>query len=224
MSGTLEMTPSLAYKVIKSRLMFGEFAAGSKIRPDSFKVEFGISASAIREVFLRLAHEHLLEQEEQRGFYIPHASRSRLNELTQLRILLECEGARLSIENGDIEWEALLNAAHYKLAHLETKMRETPDISDFIPIWVRTDWEFHDTLLSACSSEVLRQTHRNIYEQFRLQVVLASEFAGFRSETLTEHAEILHAAISRDATACGKSIENHLQTFLEHNSFQKKSA
>jgi DNA-binding GntR family transcriptional regulator len=224
MDGTVAMTPSSAYRAIKSRLLAGEYAAGARFRPDSFTSEFGISASAIREVFLRLAHEHLLDQEEQRGFHVPPASPSRLNELMRLRILLECEGARLSIENGDIEWEAMLNAAHYKLAHLETKMRAARDISEFIPIWVRTDWEFHDTLLSACGSQMLRQTHRNVYEQFRLQVVLSLDTAGFRSETLAEHAAILRAAIARDAAACAKAIDIHLQTYREHLPAQKKSA
>jgi DNA-binding GntR family transcriptional regulator len=210
-----DQTPSSAYRVIKRRLMAGEFVGGQKLRPDLLKDEFGISASAMREVFLRLSHEHLLEQEEQRGFHVPPASEKRLNELMELRILLEREGARQSIEHGDIEWEARLNAAHYKLAHLETKMRAADDIGRYISIWTRVDWEFHDTLLSACPSQALRQTHCNIYERFRQQVVLNIETAGFREETLPEHEAILHAAIARDVEACCVAIGRHLRTLRE---------
>ncbi len=208
-------TTSHAYRVIKERLISGAFEPGQKLRPDALKDEFEISSSAMREAFLRLAHEHLLDQEEQRGFYVPHASEETLSELMQLRLLLECEGARQSMEAGDIEWEARLNAAHYKLAHLETKMRAAKDVSEFIPIWTRVDWEFHDTLLSACRSQSLRQTHRNIYDRFRQQVVLSHSMAGFREETLPEHEAILRAAINRDVAACNKALERHLRTFRD---------
>lgn len=211
-SGT---TTSQAYRVFKQRLISGGFEGGQKLRPDSHSEEFKISSSAMREAFLRLAHENLLDQEEQRGFFVPHASEQALAELMELRLLLECEGARQSIVNGDIEWEAGLNAAHYKLAHLETKMRAANKISEFIPIWTRVDWEFHAMLLSACPSEALRQIHRNIYDRFRQQVVLTHRDAGFREETLPEHEAILRAAINRDTAACNEALRRHLQTFRE---------
>ncbi|MCT8997611.1 GntR family transcriptional regulator [Chelativorans intermedius] len=218
------MRPSAAYRSLKTRLMAGEFRAGEKLRPDMLKDAYGISASAMREVFLRLAHESLLVQEEQRGFRVPAASRRRLAELMNLRILLECEGVRQAIREGDLEWEARLAAAHHKLVHIERKMRSAPDIAPFVPLWTRIDWEFHDTLLSACPSEVLRATHRNIYEQFRQQVVAGLEHAGFREETIPEHAAILKAAIERDVPACQAAIHAHLQVSRDEAGERLKSA
>ena len=139
------------------------------------------------------------------------ASPQNLIELMDMRILLESEGARQSMLHGDIEWEARLSAAHYKLAHLESRMHETGDIQSNIPIWTRVDWEFHDTLLSECPSQVLRQVHRNIYERFRLQVVATLRNSGFRDETLREHEAILKAAIARDPDACAVALRNHLE-------------
>ncbi|MFP1630808.1 GntR family transcriptional regulator [Zhengella sp. ZM62] len=217
------MTAQAVYRSLKTRVMAGEFRAGDRLRPDVLKESYGISASAMREILLRLAHEHLITQEEQRGFHVPVASEKRLTELMNLRILLECEGARLSIKHGDLEWEARLNAAHHKLAHIEAKMRAAADIIEFVPIWTRIDWEFHDTLLSACPSDTLRSVHRNIYEQFRQQVVAELESAGFREATVPEHEAILVAAIRRDVDACKAAIHAHLQTYRE-DLFDKKSA
>ena len=208
-------SPSAAYHSLKCRLMSGEFEPGEKLRPDELKGQYQMSASAIREVLLRLTHEKILEQPEQRGFHVPYASEKLLEELMGLRILLECEGARQSIEHGDIEWEARLNAAHHKLAHLESKMREADSIDTFVPIWTRVDWEFHDTLLSACPSETLRQSHRHVYERFRQQVVAALKSAGFRQATLSEHEAILQGAINRDVAACQEAIYSHMQTFRD---------
>jgi DNA-binding GntR family transcriptional regulator len=201
------------YRSVKARLMAGEFPAGEKLRPDALRDTYDVSASAMREVFLRLAHERLLKQEEQRGFRVPEADARRLTELMNLRILLECEGAADSIRSGDVEWEAQLYAAHHKLGHIEQKMQDAGDIAPFIPIWTRIDWEFHDTLMSACTSVSLRAAHRNIYEQFRQQVVAEMSSAGFRPETIPEHAAILNAAVARDIPACQAAIAAHLQTY-----------
>jgi DNA-binding GntR family transcriptional regulator len=203
------------YRSVKARLLAGEFAPGEKLRPDALRETYDVSATAMREVFLRLVHERLLSQEEQRGFRVPDADERRLTELMGLRILLESEGAAGSITHGDVEWEAQLYAAHHKLAHIEQKMKDADDIAPFVPIWTRIDWEFHETLLSAGPSEVLRVTHRSIYEQFRQQVVASLSSAGFRAETIPEHAAILDAAVARDIPACQAAIRAHLQTYRD---------
>ncbi|MEZ5449987.1 MAG: FCD domain-containing protein [Thiolinea sp.] len=142
------------------------------MRPDELKDQRH-ECQAMREVLMRLTQEQLLEQPEQRGFLVPGSLGKTLGELMDLRILLECEGARQSIAHGDLEWEARLNAAHHKLEHIESKMRTATDLMALIPIWTRVDWEFHDTLLSACPSDTLRQVHRQIYERSRQQVATA---------------------------------------------------
>lgn len=210
---TVEKSPTAVYRSLKERLITGELKAGEKLRPDDLKGRYGLSASAIREILLRLTHSNLLQQHEQRGFQVPKASIQLLDELMSLRILLECEGAKQSIEHGDIEWEARLNAAHHKLAHLETKMRSAADPAEFIPIWTRFDWEFHETLLSACPSATLRQSYQNTYERFRQQVAAVIDMAGFRKTTLAEHEAILRGAIERDANACQQAIHSHVRTF-----------
>jgi DNA-binding GntR family transcriptional regulator len=207
------MTLGAVYRSVKARLMAGEFPAGDKLRPDALRDSYDVSASAMREVFLRLVYENLLSQEEQRGFRVPEPDERRLTELMRLRILLESEGAADSIRHGDVEWEAQLYAAHHKLGHIESKMKDAADIGPFVPIWTRIDWEFHEVLLSAGGSDVLRATHRNIYEQFRQQVVATLSSAGFRLETIPEHAAILSAAVARDIPACQAAIAAHLQTY-----------
>ncbi|WP_313958452.1 GntR family transcriptional regulator [Chelativorans salis] len=224
MNAETAMRPSAIYRAVKARLMAGEFKAGEKLRPDMLKDAYGISASAMREIFLRLAHENLLTQEEQKGFHVPFANEKQLTDMMNLRILLECEGAKESILNGDLEWEARLAAAHHKLVHIERKMKAAADIAPIVPIWTRIDWEFHETLLLACPSDVLRATHRNIYEQYRQQVVAGLKSAGFRPETTSEHAAILKAAIERDIPACQSAIHTHLQTYRGDVGERLKSA
>ena len=206
------VSPASVYDSLKARLVAGTFAAGAKLKPDVLRADYGIGATALREVLLRLTGEGLIAMEEQRGFHVPEASETLLNETLQLRLLIESECARLSIAHGDLEWEARLNAAHHKLAHLENRMRNHPAerLCDFIDLWTRTDWEFHEVLASAAPSRTLRDAHLRSFERYRQQVVAMVPAFGFRDQTLVEHDAILKVAIDRNPVACHAAIEAHL--------------
>lgn len=194
-------------------LLDGQYPPGEKLRPDHLKVGFGVSAGTMRETLLRLVGEGLVNVEEQRGFSVPVASLARLAELTKLRAMIESEGARLSIQNGDLEWEARLNAAHYKLSHIEQRFKDSEAKPELIPYWTRADNEFHEALVGACGSTVLREMRANLFHRARQQIVSCDPEFGFRSETVPEHADILHAALARDAAACEQAITVHLSSF-----------
>ena len=106
----------------------------------------------------------------------------------------------MSIKQGGLEWETNLSAAHHRLVYLEEKMRGTDDLRSFIKWWLRYDQHFHEALISACGSELLRQQYRSIYDKFRLHAVFELRTYGFRGEVTTkEHNDILTAALARDA-------------------------
>lgn len=210
-------TPNSIYMSLRSRLIAGEFASGNRLKPDTLKEIYGCSASTVREILVRLSADGIVSMEEQRGFRVPDSSERRLRELTHLRQLLEIEGAAMSILNGDLEWEARLTAAHHKLAHVEHKMTNKSDIEPFVSVWTKCDWEFHDTLMSACGSDLLRQTHRNTYDRFRQQVVAELRSFGFRNETVLEHKAVLDAALARDSALCADKLKSHLRVYRDKN-------
>ncbi len=202
-----------AFDRVKTALMTGGFKAGSRLKADQIKTRFGLSASAAREILLRLTGEGLLHQEENRGFHVPEVTLQSLNDVMQLRALLEGACAAESIAHGDVEWEARLAAAHHKLAHLEQKMREASQLDPFIEIWTRTDSEFHETLASACPSSTLRNARQNAHERSRMHAICILPTYGFRDRTVPEHATILESALNRDVSACQAAITAHLESF-----------
>ncbi|MDF1775318.1 MAG: GntR family transcriptional regulator [Rhizobiaceae bacterium] len=211
-----ETSQNDVYLDLRDRLISGRFKPGQKLMPSQLKADYNTSASTIREILFRMSCEGFVDFQEQRGFRCPHSSEQKLLELTHLRILLECEGAAGSIRNGDVEWEAQLNASHHKLAHIESKMKSADDITPFVAVWSRSDWEFHQRLISACGSSLLIETHRGIYDRFRQQVVSELRTFGFRAETIPEHKAILDAALQRDIPTCTKAIEDHLRVYRDH--------
>lgn len=195
---------------LRSRLTNGLLDHGSRLKPEQLRVDYGCSASTIREALFRLSTEGLVEFRDQRGFRVPETSEDLQHELTHLRILLEREGACLSIAQGGVAWEAQLSAAHHKLSHIEMRVRNIGDPRPLLPLLSAAELEFHQTLISACGSATLLRTHWLIYHQFRQQLVTAKRKFGFVAANVTEHKAILDAAIARDEPRMQRCILDHL--------------
>ena len=202
------------YLELEKRLTTNEFLHGTKLRAEIFRVEFGCSASTVREVLFRLATQGLVDFKEQRGFRVPDLSPKKLIELTHLRVMLEEEGAILSIRQGGVAWEARLTAAHHKLSHIEKRIHALDDPTPLIDIWFSSEKEFHQTLISACGSTTLKQMHSLIYAQFRQQLMEADRRFDFISGNIKHHYDILEAALSADENLTRKRIRDHLARHL----------
>ena len=197
--------------------MTAVFQLGSKMKPAEFQDEYGCSANTVRDVLLRLSKVGLVEFEIQRGFRVKRTSPERRRDVTQFRILLEQEGATQSMIHGGLPWEARLTAAHHKLSHIETQMARGAQAETYVGLWSDAEYEFHETLISACGSPLLMETFANIYVQFRQQMVSQERDFGenyFRA-IIAEHQAILDAALARDADACRAAIYDHLKRNLQ---------
>lgn len=202
------------YQHLETRLVSNEFVHGARLRAEVLRHEYACSASTVREVLFRLSNVGLVDFFEQRGFRVPERSAEKLIELTHMRILLEGEGAALSIRNGGVVWEAKLTAAHHKLSHIEKRIGAQEDPSGLADIWSQSEDEFHQTLISACGSQTLKSMHRRIYAQFRQQLMVMDRKFDFISENISHHANILDAAVRGDEALTRSRIHEHLARHL----------
>ena len=198
------------YETLHYGLITNRYAHGTKLRAEQLRVDLGCSASTVREVLFRLSTVGLVTFQEQRGFRVPERSAPLLAELTHLRVLLEGEGAILSMQFGGVAWEARLTAAHHQLSHIESRIHASKDPSDLVDLWTRAEWEFHETLISACGSDTLKSMHAQVYARFRQQVMLADLSFEFITDNIRHHQQILQAALSGDAAATRGKIADHL--------------
>ena len=93
------------YEAIRTDIIFGRLAPDTKLKLDTMKAAYKASISTLRESLNRLSSEGFVIAQEQRGFFVAPISAADLREIADLRILLECNALRLSIENGDTDWE-----------------------------------------------------------------------------------------------------------------------
>lgn len=205
-------TPEI-YDDLKDQLVTARIAPGSKLKPAALQGRYGCSANTLRDVLLRLTSIGLVDFEMQRGFRARASSRETRADIARFRVLLEQEGAQGSMERGGLRWEAQLSAAHHKLSHIESQIAVSGDIQPHLTLWSDAEWEFHETLVSACGSPVLISTYTSVYLQFRQQMVAQERgFDGnYFNAVIAEHQAIVDAALSRNVAACRQAIHDHLQ-------------
>jgi DNA-binding GntR family transcriptional regulator len=93
---TLDRPLSLSdqtYAALRDQLRAGRFSGGRALLEASLAAQLGVSRTPVREALLRLACEGLLEPAG-RSFVRPVLSRADVNEIYELRLLLEPEAVR----------------------------------------------------------------------------------------------------------------------------------
>jgi DNA-binding GntR family transcriptional regulator len=133
----LVSTPDLVVGRLRDDIVSGRLAPGEPLRQDEIARSFGVSHVPIREAFLRLEAERLVEIRPRRGAIVAALSAAKLEELNEMRAALECCALRAAIPKltaGDLQraaqvldridlqperWVALNTAVHtilYKAA------------------------------------------------------------------------------------------------------------
>lgn len=212
MAKSRNIVGATTYQSIKHDIIFGQLAPGSKLKLEALRQRYEASMSTLRETLNRLASEGFVEAMDQRGFFVTPVSREDLREIASLRVLLECHALRLSIENGDTDWEGSLVAAHHKLHLMEQKML-AGDLSSKED-WKRYDWEFHQALIAACGSKNLMSLHAVLFDKYLRYQMLILTYRG--QEAVEEHREMFEAALERDVDRAADVLQKHIERGLDH--------
>ena len=212
MTKSLNAVGASTYQSIKRDIIFGDLAPASKLKLETLRKNYNASMSTLRETLNRLASEGFVDALDQRGFFVTPVSKEDLMEVANLRVLLECHALKLSIDNGDTDWEGNLVSAHHKLSSMEQKMLSGDDSQK--ENWKRYDWEFHLALIEACGSRNLISLHSVLYDKYLRYQMLMLTHRG--QEAADEHKQMLEAALDRNVEAAKNTLTVHIEKGLEH--------
>jgi DNA-binding GntR family transcriptional regulator len=85
-----------AYQSVKRQLLNGSFPEGSKLTEEYLSNALGISKSPVREALMRLESEGLISIESRRGAYVRKFSAMDVQDLYDLRALLEVHAVSIA--------------------------------------------------------------------------------------------------------------------------------
>jgi DNA-binding GntR family transcriptional regulator len=196
---------------IRNAILDGRWAPGERLPPAAMAKQFGASSTVVREALTKLNGDGLVAFERNRGFFVRSLDLGELRDITELRCVSEALAARLAVERGDLQWESELIAAHHQLVRTPRRLPGEPErISSE---WAAVHRSFHAKLLEPCASVHMLRLADNLADSTELyRRWAATSDAAVHRDVEREHAEILEAALSREAEHLGALLRAHYET------------
>ena len=194
---------------LRNDILKSTLAPGLQLKLDALKIHYGFSSSPLREALNRLVAEGLVLIEDRRGFFVAPISITDVQEITQLRCLLEPEALKEAISDGDDTWEANIIASHYRLERLESRLvGSNPYVSDIE--WASLHHEFHDALLAACKFEKLLKMRTTLFYQAQRYWHTWANAHPNPINRGSNHDKLRDAVLDRDAAKASEFLVNHI--------------
>tara|TARA_R110001583_G_scaffold168885_2_gene321765 strand:+ start:14419 stop:15168 length:750 start_codon:yes stop_codon:yes gene_type:complete len=184
----------------------GQLAPGEKLRIEHLKTCYGVSAGTLREAVTRLISDAFVVSEGQRGFWVKPMSVEDLEDLTKLRIHIESEALRQSIRISPPQWRERVRIAYEQLAAIEPSAMPGPRKQ-----WEALNLEFHEALISGCSSAWTQHVLRLLSRQSERYRRLAMHLPNNARDVHAEHALMFEAAMSGAEARAVLALEIHIR-------------
>jgi len=197
------------YQSIRRNIITGVHPQGTKLPIRDLTKRYNVSAGTVRESLSRLVSESLVDAYDQKGFRVSPMSLQSLREITELRLLLEKEALRQSIQMGDERWESELVSALYLLRRIEGESDTW--LQEHIVEWEERNGAFHAALIAACPSSWLKLMIGMLYRQWARYCYCAITSSKTPSQLNDEHVAIYEAALARDPGAAEHLLEAHIR-------------
>ncbi len=199
-------------ETIRQDIVCGALPPAARLRMEDLKARFDAGFSPIREALSRLVGEGLVEFEANRGFRVAPLSRADLADIATTRRAVEVEALRLSILQGDDEWEARLISA----MHLYRRRAEDAfEADERLKAWEQAHDGLHAALIGACGSRRLLALQRQLQDQhlrYRRLIVIPQVSGDAHIE---EHERLVALALDRNMESALAHMERHLMITVD---------
>jgi DNA-binding GntR family transcriptional regulator len=191
---------------IRGGIITGEIQPGQIYSAPALAKELGVSATPVREAMLDLAAEGLVESVPNRGFRVVALLDADLDEITEMRVLLEAPTVAALATRLEVLDETEL-ARLRGLADEIERLAGIDDLSTFID----ADRNFHLELLRLFGNRRLTDTVERLRNATRRYGMRRLD-RGTLEANAQEHHRILDALADGDAPRVQALMEDHVRT------------
>ena len=209
---TAKQTPRLtlaerAYEEIREALCQGRFSPGDILSESQLAAQLGMSRTPVREALRALASEDWLEIRNGIGAYVQPLSAKDIEDLYEVRCLLEVQAARTAVSRvTDQEIDSLEGRFRALLAECEEGGRP-PDAGRFSAL----DWEFHELIVERCQNHYIKTLMANNNSIVKRYQVLSIEALNDIRESTRQHLELLDILRRRNGEELAQALRRHLE-------------
>lgn len=195
-----------AYDQLKLRLVAGYYQPGTQLKEEPLAEEFGTSRTPIRAALRKLVEDGLATADTGRGIQVAAWTQWDIEEVFQLRLLLEPYAAQLAAERCTPQILERLESSNAKMQ--EAISSDTPDMASRVQDANRA---FHHTLLEASGSQRLINMLGTMID---MPVITRSFQLYSRSDmkqSLHHHRDLTMAVAAKDGDLAKQVMQLHLQ-------------
>jgi GntR family transcriptional regulator, rspAB operon transcriptional repressor len=193
------------HRVLRTAIIRAELLPGQLISEIEMSKRFSISRQPVREAFIKLGEERLLEVRPQRGTFIRKISVKEVMDARHLREIIEISIVREVTNNHDA---SLIR----NLRNIITKQQKvkTGDNRSFLGL----DEELHRTLALHAGREYAWRVTESIKAQMDRVRFLSYDFAPPKTQLIAEHLEIVDSIETGNPELAARCMEKHLREIL----------
>lgn len=190
-------------ETLRGAVISGEMTPGVVYSAPSLAEQFGVSPTPVREALLDLAQEGLVEVVRNKGFRVIALSPKELDDVTELRMLIEPPTIRRITEQG------VPAKAIKQLRPLAAGIEKAAARRDFIA-HVTIDMQFHLALLELAGNPRLLETVKSLRTSSRIYGLRMLPPGDALFSSSHEHAELLDLIEAGDADGAEALIRHHI--------------
>jgi DNA-binding GntR family transcriptional regulator len=191
-----------AYRHVKDRLLDGRFPGGVLLSENELARELGISRTPVRQAFVQLETEELLDLYPRRGALVRPISMLEAEDVLEARLLIETHCVRRVAAQGH-ELAAVL---------LDAIAAQERTLQDRYAGFILADREFHRTIVAANRNAILVREYDALRDRHqRITATLVAQDPARAAQFIAEHREIAGAIGQRDGDRAASLIDAHLR-------------
>lgn len=188
---------------LRTAIVTGELTEGELVSAPTLGQALGVSATPVREAMMDLVREGLVETVKNKGFRITAMSEKDLDDLAQIRMLLEPPAIGMVAKNIPEEAFAELE----KLADSCLRAAEREDLGEYL----RDDREFHALVLSYTGNPQLVDLATSLRRRTRLYGIAALARDGRLPASAHEHHVLLDLLRAGNAAEAEQLMRRHIR-------------
>ena len=193
-------------KIIRNAIIYGELKLGESISEIGICNKYGLQKTTVREALIILSIEGLVKKVRRRGSFVFDITVKEIEQIAELRYLLEEFALKKSFVMNKNELLSELNSIYQK-------MEVASNTKDYIK-YLDLDTEFHRAFFKYCDNDYLKSNYDNLsskVEALRFYVVQIAVDSG---EGLESHKQIIDSIESNDNEQLSRNLKEHLTAWL----------
>lgn len=199
-----ETLANKAYRLIKSKLLDGEYMPGQFLQVEDVGGSIGIGRTPVHQALHKLGQEGLLEIIPRKGILVRADSMDDIRQSIQLRILLEPYCAQRLAEAVDSETIDKLNDITARQAALGSK----PPFAEMMEL----DHDLHSFIVEKSGNHLIANILKPIHERMTRTWLMPHWRSHDFVQTGNDHNEVIKAIQNGNGKKAAETMRKHLES------------